>query len=85
MWENIRPHKAIGPGEHIREEIESRGWSEDEFADILGISEKHLSELLNDKTHMTIPLARLVGKAFGTTPQFWMNLYINYVDNGSIG
>ncbi len=81
MDKGIRQHRAFGPGEHIREEIEARGWSEGEFADILGISEKHLSEILNDKTPMTIPLARLIGKAFGTTPQVWMNLYINYIED----
>jgi HTH-type transcriptional regulator/antitoxin HigA len=84
MGGNIRPYIAIGPGAHIREEMEERSWNEAEFSDILGISEKHLSEILNEKTPMTITMARLIAKAFGTTPQMWMNLYLNYIEDKSI-
>ena len=79
MRKVLKPFIAIGPGEHIREEIEERGWSVEEFADRLCMSSKHVSEILNDKKPVTIETARALSQVFGTSAQFWMNLYTNYI------
>ncbi|OGF47066.1 MAG: addiction module antidote protein, HigA family [Candidatus Firestonebacteria bacterium RIFOXYA2_FULL_40_8] len=79
MGKELKPFVSIGPGEHIREEIETRGWSVEEFADRLCLSAKHVSEILNDKKPISIETAKLLSEVFGTSAQFWMNLYTNYI------
>ena len=79
MKKVLKPFITVGPGIHIREEIEKRGWSVEEFADRLCMSSKHVSEILNDKKPVTIETARALSLVFGTSAQFWMNLYTNYI------
>lgn len=72
----LRAAKNFGPGYFIREQMEVRGWVQQELAEILGISLKHLNSILLDKQPLTTDLARLLSKAFGTSPQYWL-----YIDN----
>ena len=46
---DLRAAKKFGPGYFIKEQMEIRGWVQEELADILGISGKHLSSILLDK------------------------------------
>jgi ribosome-binding protein aMBF1 (putative translation factor) len=43
------PAEVFPPGEFIREEIEVRGWSQVEFAEILGRPPRLISELIAGK------------------------------------
>ncbi len=36
MANNLKPFVNIGPGEFIQDEIDFRGWSQKDFADIIG-------------------------------------------------
>ena len=74
----LRAAKNFGPGYFIREQMEVRGWVQQELAEILGISPKHLNSILLDKQPLTTDLARLLSKAFGTSPQYWLNIDNNY-------
>jgi HTH-type transcriptional regulator / antitoxin HigA len=74
----LRAAKKFGPGYFIREQMEVRGWVQQELADILGISLKHLNSILLDKQPLTTGLARLLSKAFGTSPQYWLNIDNDY-------
>ncbi len=49
-----------------------------ELAEILGISLNHLNSILLDKQPLTNDLARLLSKAFGTSPQYWLNIDNDY-------
>jgi len=73
-----KPFINIGPGDIIRDEIEARGWSQETFAEILGISLTHVSRMINNKEAISFERARLLSGAFGNTPQFWINAYTNY-------
>ena len=49
-----------------------------ELAKILGISRKTLSKIVNEHGSVTPDLALRLAKAFDTTPEFWLNLQVNY-------
>ncbi len=72
------PAEVFPPGEFIREEIEARGWSQVEFAEILGRPPRLVSELIAGKRGITPETARGLGQAFGTSAQLWMNLESSY-------
>jgi HTH-type transcriptional regulator/antitoxin HigA len=74
----LKPFFNIGPGEFIKEELEYRNWSQEDLAAILGISLKTVNHLINNKQSITLDMARLLGKVFGQSPQYWANLNSNY-------
>ena len=75
---NRTPAEVFPPGDFIAEELEARGWSQIEFADILGRPARLVSELIAGKRAITPETARGLGAAFGTGPEFWMNLERDY-------
>ncbi|WP_273793801.1 helix-turn-helix domain-containing protein [Brucella anthropi] len=62
------------PGAFIKLELEARGWSQRDLAFILGQTEQQLNPLLSGKRAITPDMARLLGDAFDTAPQFFLNL-----------
>lgn len=78
MVMKYKPFLNIGPGEFIKEELEARDWRQEDLAEILGISLKSVNKLIMNKQSITIETARLLSKAFGQSPQYWMNLDTNY-------
>lgn len=74
----ITPAEAFPPGEFIREELEERGWSEAEFAQILGRPAQAVSEILNGKKEITAETAVAFGEALGTSAELWLNLQATY-------
>jgi len=74
----LKAAKKFGPGYFIREQMEIRGWVQEELADILGISVKHLSSILLDKQPISIENARKLAIAFNTSAQYWLNLDNDY-------
>lgn len=72
------PAEVFPPGEFIREEIEARGWSQAEFAEILGRPPRLVSELIAGKRGITPETAKGLAAAFGTSAQLWLNLESSY-------
>jgi len=73
-----RPFINVGPGDSIREELKHYGWEQKDLADIMGMTEKHISQLVRNKVPVTYETACQLSKAFKQTPQFWLNLDANY-------
>ncbi|MGM0601241.1 MAG: helix-turn-helix transcriptional regulator [Candidatus Rifleibacteriota bacterium] len=65
----LRPFKSIGPGDVIKDEMEFYGWSQKDLAGILDISEKHVSQLLDNKISISTNLACLQEFAAGILGQ----------------
>ena len=78
LLNKIKPYKNIGPGHHIQEMIELRDWTQQDLADALGVSAKHVNKLLKDEQPVTLHMAKLLGEAFDLSPQYWVNLDTNY-------
>ena len=68
------PAEVFPPGDFIREEIEARGWRQEDLAEILGFSLQHVNEVITGKRSVTAKMAVSLGDAFETGAQFWMNL-----------
>lgn len=68
----------IHPGEYIREAQEDLGMTQAALAQALGVSAMHISHLVGEKRPVTAELALRLGKAFGQSPQYWLNLQATY-------
>ncbi|MFI4915121.1 MAG: HigA family addiction module antitoxin [Phycisphaerales bacterium JB060] len=68
------PAEVASPGEHIREELEERGWTQSDLATILGRPLSAINQIINAKKSITPDTARELGEAFGTSAELWLNL-----------
>jgi HTH-type transcriptional regulator/antitoxin HigA len=69
-----RPAEVFPPGEFLREELEERGWSQVDLAEILGRSTQLVNEIISGKRGITPETAKGLGAAFGTSAEMWLNL-----------
>jgi len=69
---------AIHPGEFLKEMLEDLGTSQAEFARAIGVSSMRVSHVVNGTRPVTAELALLFGRAFGQSPQYWLNLQASY-------
>ncbi len=72
------PAEVFPPGEFIKEELEERGWSQVELAEIMGRPPRVVSEIISGKRAITPETAKGLGAAFGTGATFWINLEGSY-------
>jgi addiction module HigA family antidote len=64
----------IHPGEFLREILEERGLSQAHFSRVVGVSPMRISHVIKGTRPVTAELALLFGRAFGQSPQYWLNL-----------
>ena len=62
------------PGEFLKEALEELGTSQAEFARAVGVAPMRISHVVNGTRPVTAELALLFGRAFGQSPQYWLNL-----------
>ncbi len=63
------------PGELLREEtLPAAGLKPSELAARLGISQRGISALLQERRSVTPDLAHRLARVFKTTPEFWLRL-----------
>lgn len=62
---------AVPPGATIREQLENRGMSQKEFSLRMGMSEKHISRLINGKVELTPDVALRLESVLGLNAKFW--------------
>lgn len=77
MEQLINP-EAFPPGDYIREELEARGWTQLDLAEILGRPPQAVNEIVTAKRSVTPEMARDLSRAFGTSAQLWLNLESAY-------
>lgn len=74
-----QPSYAVHPGEFIDELLETIGMKQAELAIRLGITTKHLSNLINGKASLTVETAYSLEKVFNDHPaKYWLKLQSNY-------
>src|SRR3546814_1156003 len=66
------------PGEFLKDELEARGWSQTELAEIIGRPTRLINEIIAGKRTITHETAIQLGDSLGTGPELWMNLESNY-------
>ena len=71
--------QPIHPGCILREDyLKPLAVSVTDMASKLGVSRKTISKIINEKGAVTPDMALRLSRAFGTTPQLWLNLQRNY-------
>ncbi len=72
-------YKPAHPGEVLRDlYLEPLGLTVTNAAKALGVTRKTFSELVNQKSGLSISMALRLSKAFDTTPELWLNMQQNY-------
>jgi addiction module HigA family antidote len=67
------------PGEILREEfLVPLGLTQVALAEHLGVPLQRVNELVRGRRGVTPETAWLLSQAFGTTPEFWLNLQASY-------
>lgn len=77
MTERV-PAQAFPPGEYLADELEAHGWSQTEFAEIIGRPPQFVSELINGKKELTPESAAQIGAALGSDAETWLRLQTRY-------
>jgi HTH-type transcriptional regulator/antitoxin HigA len=66
------------PGEMVRTELKTRGWTQDDLAKIIGKPRPRINELIQGKLTISSELAAALGAAFGMDAAIWMQAEAAY-------
>ena len=69
---------AIPPGATIKEQLEYRNMTQKEFATRMGLSQKHVSHLINGTVQLTAEVAYRLEMVLGIPASFWNTLEAGY-------
>lgn len=72
------PAIAIHPGEILKDELKERAITQKEFAQLTGIPQTHLNEIIKGKRAINADIALVIGKALEMDAMLWLNLQSNY-------
>ena len=72
-------HNPPHPGGIVRRQcLEPLGLSVTQAAVHLGVARQSLSELVNERGGVSVDMAIRLSKAFGSTPETWLNMQMAY-------
>ena len=78
MGKQFVPAEVFPPGEFLREELEARGWTQNDLARVIGRPLQTVNQIVNGRKRITAETAKELGLAFGTGPEVWLNLENTY-------
>lgn len=78
MDKKSKPIPLTPPGEHLFELMEDWNLTQYRLAKELGVQQTRVMEIIKGRRAITADTALRLGRLFGMTPEFWMNLQINY-------
>ncbi len=74
----FNPDYTVHPGEILGETLQARLISQSEFASRCGLSEKHVSQIINGKASITSETALTFERVLAVRASLWMNLDSNH-------
>ena len=75
----MQMHNPPHPGEILRDLcLEPLKLSVTDAAKVLGVTRPTISKLVNGRAAISPEMAIRLSKAFGSTPEFWLRLQLNY-------
>ena len=74
----FQPDYTIHPGEILGETLQARAISQSELASRCGLSEKHVSQIINGKASITSETALVFEQVLDVRANLWMNLESNH-------
>ena len=70
-----RIRKPTHPGELIREDLlPETGLSQIKLAQLMDVSRRTVSEIVNERRRVTPDIAFRLAKVFSSTPELWLNM-----------
>ncbi len=69
---------AIHPGRLLRREMVARDLSANRLAILLGVPSGRITDILNSRRSISADTALRLGRYFGNSPQFWIDLQGQY-------
>jgi antitoxin HigA-1 len=73
--DNLPP---VHPGEMLRDELETIGYSARKFAAHIKVAPNAITEIMNGDRGISAEMALRLARAFRTSTQYWMNLQSLY-------
>lgn len=73
---NMSP--AAHPGRLLKRELQARNLSANRLALDLGVPSGRITDILNERRSITADTAVRLGRYFGNSPQFWLDLQGQY-------
>ena len=73
-----QPNRAIHPGKTVQKILDNLDMTQKNLAERTGLSEKHISQIINGEASITADTAMLFENALGGVASFWINLDKNY-------
>ena len=70
--------EPIHPGDHLAEIMEELGISQYRLAKCIGVPPMRVHAIVKHQRSITAETAPRMGRALGTTPEFWLNLQRMY-------
>jgi addiction module HigA family antidote len=68
----------VHPGAIVKSSLEELGLSVTDAATALGVTRPTISKIVNGRAAISPEMAIRLSKAFGSTPEFWLRLQLNY-------
>jgi len=75
---NLTPSYLIHPGEMIKDEIQSRGITQKQLAEMTGVPKSVVNDILNGKSPVSTEFARLLEAALNIDADIWIKLQADY-------
>ncbi len=80
--EERRPAEVFSPGEHLRDEMDERGWTVAELSRRAGVPDADIQAVL-DGGLIHARLADRLSYAIGTSADYWANLSLRWKKYGN--
>jgi HTH-type transcriptional regulator / antitoxin HigA len=75
---DVLPARPRSPGSVLKRELDARGWSQKDFAEILGRPVQVITEIVRGTKQVTPDTALELASALGTPPRLWTDLETEY-------
>ena len=69
---------AAHPGRLLKRELNARALSANRLALDIGVPSGRITDILNERRSITADTAVRLGRYFGNSPQFWLDLQSQY-------
>lgn len=74
LIESFTPDWSVHPGETLRELLDELGWTQKDLAEMCGVSQKHVSEIVNGKAGIGPSFALALERETLVAAEFWVRM-----------
>lgn len=78
MSKLLTPARVSSPGRILKRELEARGWTQKDLAEIMGRPHQTINGIINGNKQITPETAIELAEALGTSAELWTNLESKY-------